>query len=61
MMAAIMVNKDELLLRIERLKMRLNASADQEEREIIARLIWALLELIDATYPDVAVVARRCA
>lgn len=61
MMAAIMITKDELLLRIERLKVRLIVSTGQEEREIIPRLIWALIELGGAIDPEVAVVARRYA
>jgi hypothetical protein len=48
----IMVSKEELLLRVERFKARLGASEDQGERDIIARLIWALLESAEAVQPD---------
>jgi hypothetical protein len=58
-MVRIMVSKDELLLRVERLKMRLNASEDPEEREIIARMILAVLDLIEVTYPAVKAVAYQ--
>jgi hypothetical protein len=47
-----MVTRDELLLRVERMKARCAASDDPQEREIILRLICALLELAEAAYPD---------
>ena len=56
-----MVSEDELFQRVERLKLRLSTSGDQEEREILARLIWALLDLAEAAYPVEAVAERRYA
>jgi hypothetical protein len=47
-----MVTKDELLLRVERLKAQLSTPNEPEEREIIVRLISAPFDLADATYPE---------
>jgi len=51
-MMGAMVTKKELFLRVERLKAWRAASNDRQEREVLVRLICALLELANTVHPD---------